>query len=207
MSLDGVAYDIGGLVGQTNFAFVNDSLLSQLRSPEEHVFVFQTYRTGVPAPRYQWTPGTRFSDPSAAWPPKGITLEIDFVPTTSAPAAHKSVVVTVVYTMYDNLPMYEKHIVISNAEGALDVVVESMSIDVLYATREALGYFPSIIDGLISASTVTGRIHMTSEMTRGGTLSRICSSWFWFDACYFFSRPVWGCILYLCALHMAHGWS
>jgi hypothetical protein len=44
--------------------------------------------------------------PNTAGPPKGITLEVDFVAPSSALAAHQHIVVTVVYAMYDNLPVY-----------------------------------------------------------------------------------------------------
>jgi hypothetical protein len=167
--LDSIDYTIGGLTGQTNFAFVNDSLLDTLYSAPGNVFTYKTHRTGgAPAPRFAWTPGMRFSDATASWPPKGVSLEIDFTAPACAPIEHQSVVVTVVYAVYDGLPVYEKHIVVANRGGTKSVVVQNLTTDVLYATNEALGYFPSIIKGLITASTATGRIQMTSEMTRGG---------------------------------------
>jgi len=170
ITLDGVAYSIGGLTGQHDYAFLNMSLLPTMSSAPG-AFVYKAHRTGVPAARFAWTPGVRFSDPTAAWPPRGITLEIDFVAPAGAPVAHQSVVVTVVYAMYENLPLYEKHIEVVSA-GA-NVTVTALTTDLLYPTREALGYWPGATNGLLTSSSVSGRIHMESEMSRGGSTTSV----------------------------------
>lgn len=171
ITLDGVSYSIGGLAGQKNFAFLNDTLLLNMSSAPG-AFVYQTHRTGVPVARFEWTPGARFSDAEAAWPPRGITLEIDFAAPDDAPTAHQGVVVTVVYAMYDNLPLYEKHVVVSSI-GSANVSIDALTMDVLYATPEALGYWPRVIDGLLTSSSSSGRIHMQSEMSRGGATTAL----------------------------------
>ena len=175
ITLDGVSYTVGGLSGQTDFAFINNSALGVLVNAD-NAFTYSTHRTGVPTARFDWTPGMRFSDPTAAWPPKGITLEIDFVaPANVAVAAHKDVVVTVVYAMYDNLPLYEKYVVVNNAKGASKVVVDALAVDVLYPTREALGYWPRTEHGLLTATSSGGRIQMQSEQSRGSATTSIPS--------------------------------
>ena len=44
----------------------------------------------------------------------GVRLEIDFVAPEDAPAAHRGVTVTVVYALFDGLPVYEKHVRVAN---------------------------------------------------------------------------------------------
>ena len=90
-----VEYNVGGLTGQKDFAFLNFSLLATDFSPDPAAFYYTAHRTGVPATRYDWTPGSRHSDPTLSWPPKGITLEIDFAAPAAAPAAHRAVTITV----------------------------------------------------------------------------------------------------------------
>ena len=93
ITLDNASYCVGGLVGQTDFAFLNTTLLSSWnRDPT--AFVYAAHRTGQPKPRFEWTPGVRSSDATASWPPQGLTLEIDFTPPVGSdiPAAHKDIV-------------------------------------------------------------------------------------------------------------------
>ena len=68
-----------------------------------------------------------------------MTLELEFAAPASAVAAHRNVTVTVVYSMYDRIPVYEKHVVVSNAGGVGNVVVTAMTVDLLYPTSEAMG--------------------------------------------------------------------
>ena len=60
ITLDNVDYTIGGLSGQTDFAFINNSLVTELEAASNS-FVYKQYRTGAPTKRYEWTPGMRFS--------------------------------------------------------------------------------------------------------------------------------------------------
>lgn len=70
ITLDNASYGVGGLVGQTDFAFLNTTLLSSWnRDPT--AFVYAAHRTGQPKPRFEWTPGVRSSDTTASWPPQG----------------------------------------------------------------------------------------------------------------------------------------
>jgi len=161
--LDGVRYAVGGLSGQTDYAFLNASLLPKFKAAAG-AFHYVTHRIGAPTKRYEWTPGERHSDATLSWPPKGITLEVDFAAPAGAPAAHAAVVVTVVYAMYDNLPLFEKHVVVK-ANGA-KVTVDQLSMDLLYVTNEAMGYWGHNEYGSITSGSNSGRIHMESEMAR-----------------------------------------
>lgn len=165
IGLDGVVYPVGGLLGQEDFAFFNTSLLHTLRA-DPTAFVYQAHRTRPPTERFPWSPGVRHSDAAAAWPPRGLTLEIDFAAPPGVPPAHKDVLVTISYEIYEGVPLYAKWVTVAS-HGA-KVVLDSMTTDVLYATNEALGYYPHPAHGSLTATSSSGRIHMESEMSRGG---------------------------------------
>jgi hypothetical protein len=159
-------------VGQTEFAFLNASVLTRLTA-DPAAFWYTGHRVGTPGKRFEWTPGARHSDATLAWPPKGVVLELDFAAPASAPPAHRNVTVTVVYSLYDGLPLYEKHVVVSNSGGSGNVLVSSLTADLLYPTPEAMGYWSSPVSGSLMARTVSGRIHMESELTRGGATTTL----------------------------------
>jgi hypothetical protein len=78
LSVGGV---VGALPGQTNFAFKNAS--EQLATdPSSYQYV--SHRTVPIASRFEWTPGSRFSE-QAPWPPLGLGLEVTFAPPKPQP--------------------------------------------------------------------------------------------------------------------------
>jgi hypothetical protein len=184
MVLDGVAYDVGGLVGQADFAFLNVSLVPQF-SANPAAFAFRPpHRVSASTrKRFEWTPGQRHSDVTAAWPPSGATLELDFIaPSLTAgefatgggvPPAHQDVVVTVVYEMYTGIPVLSKWVRVAS-NGTVPVVVDALTMEVLPCTSAALGYWPSSRDGLLMAGSTTGRVHLSSEFSRDqGSTTRL----------------------------------
>merc|ERR1719456_1491366 len=48
-------------------------------------------------------------------------------------------------------------------------MITGLTTDLIYPTNEALNYWPSTMAGGLTASSVTGRIHIESEMSRGGS--------------------------------------
>ena len=113
----------------------------------------------------------RHSDPTLAWPPKGITLSVNFSAPHSAPPAHRDVTITVVYALYDGVPVFEKHVIVSSS-GA-NVMVNKLTTDIHYVTNEAMGYWGHSIAGSLTSSSISGRIHMESEMSRGGSTTNM----------------------------------
>lgn len=72
---------VGAVTGITNHAFKNSS--DELRSAPGS-YQYASLRVVPIATRYEWTPGTRFSD-DAPWPPLGIALEVTFEPPALIP--------------------------------------------------------------------------------------------------------------------------
>ena len=168
VTLDGVTYGVGGLLGQADYSFLNTSLLPQMRA-DPAAFVYSAHRARSPTARFAWKPGARHSDNASAWPPAGLTLEVDFVapPGSAVPAAHRGVTITVVHELYAGIPLFSKWVTIAS-NGSTPVVVDRLTTEVLYPTAGALDYWPTLVAGSLTAKTVTGRIHLSSELTRGG---------------------------------------
>ena len=168
VTLDGVEYNVGGLDGQTEFSFLNTSLLRNF-TPAAGAFVFRPpYRLNTSTQkRYEWTPGARHSDASAQWPPLGLSLELDFVAPDDAPAAHQDVTITVVYEMYTGIPVLSKWVRIAS-NGTTAVTVDALTTEYLFPNEEAMSYWATQKAGQSTGGTTTGRIHMSSEMSRGG---------------------------------------
>jgi hypothetical protein len=170
IQLDDTVYGIGGLVGQSDYAFLNASLLTNMQA-DPTAFVFKSHELGIPQKRYEWTPGDRFSDASAAWPPQGLTLELEFVAPAHAPASHAGVTVTVVYELFTGVPIFDKYIRVQN--NGPKVKVNKLTSEVLYCTNEAMGYWAQPEYGALTSNSVSGRIHMQSELSRGGSTTNL----------------------------------
>jgi hypothetical protein len=53
-------YNVGGLVGQTEFAFLNMTLLKGFVA-DSNAFHYARHRTGLPTKRFDWVPGAPLS--------------------------------------------------------------------------------------------------------------------------------------------------
>jgi hypothetical protein len=76
VTIDGETWDIGGLKGQTNYAFLDLDALSELRN-DPRAFQFTGYEVNPIRERMPWKPLRRHA-PDVRWPPKGVELRLDF---------------------------------------------------------------------------------------------------------------------------------
>ena len=77
VELDGLSYDVGGLQGQPNYAFLDPSWIPSLKNNPD-AFQYQGYQIRPSIlPRMAWKQ-TRHHAPNTAWPPKGIELVLHF---------------------------------------------------------------------------------------------------------------------------------
>ena len=76
VEIDGRRFDIGGLKGQPNYAFLRPEWVDQLRA-DPAAFRFVGYEIGQPRERFAWK-RTRHHAPDVQWPPAGATLRLDF---------------------------------------------------------------------------------------------------------------------------------
>ncbi len=76
LEIDGRRFDVGGLKGQPNYAFLRPEWLEQLRS-DPTAFRFVGFEVGVPRERVTWK-RARHHAPGVVWPPTGVALRLDF---------------------------------------------------------------------------------------------------------------------------------
>ncbi|TWT38012.1 hypothetical protein KOR34_29790 [Posidoniimonas corsicana] len=118
VTINGVATPVGGLVGQPNQAFLSNEWLDSLTS-DPAALRLVVVRVGEPDERVDW--GRRRSHaPDAVWPPRGVSLTMDYRPAKDTGADY---LVTVHYEMYDGLPAMCKRISVTN-ESASDLTVD-----------------------------------------------------------------------------------
>lgn len=83
IELGGRRYEIGGLQGQPNYAFLRPEWVDQLRA-RPAAFRFVGFEVGPPLERFAWK-RVRHHAPGVAWPPRGVHLRMDYtMPPASA---------------------------------------------------------------------------------------------------------------------------
>jgi len=126
--IDGTSRDVGGLLGQVEQAYLGPESLAGLTS-DPAAFGFRGHRTGPVRERFPWK--RRWPDGGRPWPPRGIELTLDFGP---PPGRGPAMTVSVVYELYDGLPLFSKRLTIRN-EGLSPVRLNSFTSEVLAAVE------------------------------------------------------------------------
>lgn len=76
VTIDGVAYDVGGLVGQPNHAYLTTEWLDQMQA-DPSAMQLVGFEIGEPVERFAWN-RRRHAAPDSTWPPKGVSLRMDY---------------------------------------------------------------------------------------------------------------------------------
>lgn len=128
--------------------------------------------TSVPATGgIAWTPGSRGSPASAAWPPRGLTVIFSLSPPAGAPAAHAAVDIQIVYELYDGAPLMSKWVIINaSAPAAVGVVVTGATIEQLRLNAPAAELLAVTIDIPYSGGVTTTRDPLASNTPTVGAL-------------------------------------
>ncbi len=77
VEIDGRRFNVGGLKGQRNYAFLRPEWITQLRA-DPAAFQYVGHEAGQPAERMAWK-RARHHAPDVKWPPPGVALRLDFV--------------------------------------------------------------------------------------------------------------------------------
>ena len=129
ITLDGTMYPIGGVMSEGTHSFLNRSDYNITILPNSYQFV--NYSTNPPKARYPWTPGNRYAPKNIDWPPKGMTLTVEFQsPKNVSSPAHRNVSVYVNYEMYVGVPVLAKWITVKTS-GSVRVRVDAVQIEYL----------------------------------------------------------------------------
>jgi len=108
LEIDGVRFDVGGLQGQPDHAYLLSEWLDSLRSNPE-AFQFAGYEIGETKERFAWRRKRYCAD--TAWPPAGASLSLHFKP----PAGKlKRLRLSVHYEMYEGIPLLCKWLSVHN---------------------------------------------------------------------------------------------
>jgi hypothetical protein len=128
--VDGKEYAVGGLAGQRHHAWLDESMIAELK-PIDGAFRFVRWSAAPIAPRLSWQ-RVRHHAPDAEWPPKGVSLALEF----EAPRGGPDLAVTVRYDLYDGLPCLSKQVLIHN-RGATFVSVDRIRTEELAVVEHA----------------------------------------------------------------------
>lgn len=111
IQLDGVWYDIGGLVGQPNHAYLTDAWIDAMQASPD-AFQYTGYSTGEIEAHLEWK--QRRYAANTTWPPPGKRLTLQFEPPASVADRYQGLSVAVHYNMYQDIPLLSKWITVHN---------------------------------------------------------------------------------------------
>jgi len=126
--VDGRAFDIGGLVDDGEQGYLLASRPADMRA-DTAAFRFRSYETGPVRERLAWKRDRYAED--RPWPPPGVSLVLRFDPPASWPSGPR---VSVVYELYDGLPLLSKRLVVENT-GDRPLRLNSFRSEVLAAVE------------------------------------------------------------------------
>jgi hypothetical protein len=108
LTINGKAYNVGGLYGQPENAYLRPEWVDRL-TDNDNDFHLQKYSVGIVKPTLDWKPASRhFRQPA---PATGVDLSFLY---TSSLAALKGLQVTIHYELYDGIPLLVKWLSIEN---------------------------------------------------------------------------------------------
>ncbi len=133
LSLNGHAFDIGGLTGQPNHAFLLNQWLDDMK-PSENTFQLTHIERLPITERFSWK-RIRHHAPNVEWPPAGVSLRFDFQLSPAALKAletdsFRNVTVSVFYELYDGIPLMSKWIRVNN-DNSNTVTVDRFTSEIL----------------------------------------------------------------------------
>jgi len=175
VDIDGTRYEVGGLKGQPNYAFLRPEWVDQLRA-DPAAFRFVGFEFGTPKEHFAWKQ-VRHHAPGVKWPPEGVSLRLDFArpagvsgPSEAARADTEpglrleDIRVSVHYELYDGLPCYSKWITVHNGTEK-PIHLDRFSSEILAAVERT-----AEVDGL-SAGRTPPNLHVETDMAFGGMMA------------------------------------
>ncbi len=128
LTINGQEFEVGGLKGQPDYAYLNDKWIPDLTS-DPNAFQYQEYRTGVPEIRYPWV--DRRTTTSSPYPPEGVTLTIVF----SSPPSLDPLQICIHYELYQGIPVLSKWITIHN-KSQKTIEIDALSSEILAVNEQ-----------------------------------------------------------------------
>jgi hypothetical protein len=142
ISVGGVEYAVGGLNetrGDGFRAYRNvTGFASRLGAAASNTtFRYKAHRISTPVAPFPWEPGHRHGLLDVSWPPKGVTLAIEFTCDLLP-----DLLVTLFYEIYDGIPLMSKWMTVSSVAdpGSNDVLLDSVAVELLAANARFGAY-------------------------------------------------------------------
>ncbi len=134
LKLDGTWYDVGGLTGQPERAYLVEGWLKDMRS-SPNAFRITGLTTGQPIERHPWKP--KFNAPNLPWPPKGLRVSMHYAPPKTIDPRYQDLKLTVHYEMYEGIPVLAKSFTLENAADE-PVLVEEIETEILAVPQDQI---------------------------------------------------------------------
>lgn len=176
VTLDGVAYRIGGLkANESQSAYLNRSAAAE---PDPAAFRYVTHSTSAPTAPFSWKPGSRGSPSDVAWPPKGMELAITFEAPPGAPTAVAATTVQIHYEMYVGHPILTKWVSLSTNVTASQSWHEQQHLHA-HGNTEGISAGHSAPDcgGTGGCSNCPGTVYMRACSAEGPTKAGESQDW------------------------------
>lgn len=124
ITIDGSSFDVGGLVGQPNHAYIKAQWLDQMQA-DPQAMQLVGFELGKPAPRFAWI-RRRHAAPNAKWPPEGVYLRMDYSlsQANEGNSTAREIRVSVHYELYSGVPVMSKWLTVHNGSDRELVVDE-----------------------------------------------------------------------------------
>ena len=156
--INGVSYNIGGLKGQTEKAYLLKEWPDQLKS-DSNAFQFDHYEiTGIPE-YIHWKSRTWMTNKKL---PTGKSLLFSYHSNLPALAG---VMITVHYSLFDNIPLFCKSISLVN-HGSKKIHVNQITNEILAAPEEE-----AVVDGVQSRILTQHGIYVENDYTFNGAMA------------------------------------
>jgi len=130
--LDGQRVEVGGLVGQPDYAYLAKTWLEEMTSSPD-AFHFVDYSVSKPEAHYEWRP--KRHAPETPWPPEGVTLTVRFKAPEKLEAKYGGLDVAVHYELYNGLPVMAKWVTVIN-NGPTEVGIDGLENEILAVNEQ-----------------------------------------------------------------------
>lgn len=129
ITINNTDYEIGGLKGQPNFAFIKNEWLDTLKNNSD-AFQFLDYKTSEPIAPFDWKQVRHF-DKNTNWPPAGVHFEMNY----KMPQQNNlDIIISIHYELYDGLPVLAKWMTVKNNSNE-NITVNKFTSEILAAVE------------------------------------------------------------------------
>jgi hypothetical protein len=136
VGLNGRKYEVGGLKGQPNYAYLREEWLETMHS-HPAAMQFTSFEVSEPKAPFEWK-RARYHAKESQWPPRGVHLRMNYnLPNTSVLVKEVNqggIMVSVHYELYDGIPVIAKWISVKNNTGQ-EWVLDSFTSEIIAAVE------------------------------------------------------------------------